>query len=860
MGISLAQVWAKTEPFQSVLTHGLVSGITAQELLKSLLSCGSAEDLASALGCTLEELENITGYIASVHDEGKIEPNFQAGAPEMAGLLEKCGLMPDIPAPVRHEQTSHCILTRIWTQHGLSSGARIFYAGIVRAHHQGRFGEPGRTSAPEWVNLQNEFELTMRRTFLKSEALHLPAPQKQSKGAAGALLLGLVILADWIASGETFADAESWIASSGKDEVRRRARAFIESSGLAACTDRLGESFTDIWTAIPRAGMRELQIQAEDVFKSCDERIAAVLIEAPMGEGKTEAGIYAALKMGEQWGKGGFYVALPTAATANQMVGRVRALLEQHSVDSKVRLLHSTSWLTDGGAGVNSEEAGYAASWLQPARRGLLANYAVGTVDQAMMSVLKVKYGVLRLLGLAEKSLVIDELHSYDVYMSDILNLLLRWCRALEIPVVMLSATLPPDKKRQMMSAYTSEEIPQAYPSITTISETGRVSVHRIGASAKSWVLKVDTLPVLNDAGAIASAALEAVSDGGCLCVLMNTVNDAQRVYSEIKKSGFDGLAMLFHARFTTRRRDEIERECIKLFGKDKSNRPRKAILVATQVAEQSLDLDFDAMFSAVAPIDLLLQRAGRIFRHEDTPRPDKLNEPKLTVLVPDDGGEYGASEYVYPACLLNSSLRLISGRQEIAIPDDMPALVEAGYSPALADPREFELWAEHLMEEEVKAASDVQYKISTPDKGFDPVKSSDELRFDDLESSSYLSAKTRLGEPSVRVVLLPEPEFEKYARRAVKREGALVLSDVGRIDAKELMLSSVSIRLKLLGEVPPGECLDGRGILSGLKIYVAGTDETGRLCRVFSDGRRMVIDNELGAIFEKGEKDAREL
>ena len=123
---------------------------------------------------------------------------------------------------------------------------------------------------------------------------------------------------------------------------------------------------------------------------------------------------------------------------------------------------HSTSWLTDGGAGVNSEEAGYAASWLQPARRGLLANYAVGTVDQAMMSVLKVKYGVLRLLGLAGKSLRyrMSRRTRHDVDMSDILNLLLRWCRALEIPVVMLSATLPPDKKRQMLSAYTSGRNP----------------------------------------------------------------------------------------------------------------------------------------------------------------------------------------------------------------------------------------------------------------------------------------------------------------------------------------------------------------------------------------------------------------
>ena len=107
----------------------------------------------------------------------------------------------------------------------------------------------------------------------------------------------------------------------------------------------------------------------------------------------------------------------------------------------------------------DTEEKAYAARWLLPVRRGLLAPYAVGTVDQAMMAVLMVKYGVLRLLGLAQKTLVIDELHSYDVYMSELIERLLEWCKALEIPVVMLSATLPPEKKAQMLSPYMTEEL-----------------------------------------------------------------------------------------------------------------------------------------------------------------------------------------------------------------------------------------------------------------------------------------------------------------------------------------------------------------------------------------------------------------
>ncbi|MFR6378830.1 MAG: DEAD/DEAH box helicase [Evtepia sp.] len=177
-----------------------------------------------------------------------------------------------------------------------------------------------------------------------------------------------------------------------------------------------------------------------------------VLIEAPMGEGKTEAGIYAALQMARQWKKHGFYVGLPTSATSNQMVGRMREFLALHGLEDTVRLLHSMAWLVDEDLPemqFDTEEKAYAARWLLPVRRGLLAPYAVGTVDQAMMAVLMVKYGVLRLLGLAQKTLVIDELHSYDVYMSELIERLLEWCKALEIPVVMLSRRCRRRKKRR---------------------------------------------------------------------------------------------------------------------------------------------------------------------------------------------------------------------------------------------------------------------------------------------------------------------------------------------------------------------------------------------------------------------------
>lgn len=856
MSITLQQAWAKTEPFQSVWTHSVITGVVAQEVLEHVLSQGSREELARVLCCSEEALRGLVGYIAALHDIGKLNAHFQAGWKDMAEHMAQKGLFPVIPGAVRHEITSYTIMKRIWRQCDVSPNALFFYGGILRAHHQGRFGEGGRTGDGVWKDLQEELEREMRRIFLRSEGVVLPDPPKRDKGAVGALLLGVVILADWIASGALFQDAESWLGPSGTVEVRRRAREFLFDSGLEPVPEDFGDGFTDVWPEIPREGMRELQRSVEEIFaQEGKERIVAMLVEAPMGEGKTEAGIYAALQMGKQWHKNGFYVALPTAATSNQMVTRVRALLERHKCEETVRLLHSMAWLTDTvSAGINSEETEYAAGWLQPTRRGLLGQFAVGTVDQAMMAVLLVKYGVLRLLGLSGKALVIDELHAYDVYMSEILTLLLQWCRVLEIPVVMLSATLPPEKKQQMLSVYTSDAVPQAYPSITWVSERGRVRTIKIQSSAKRWKLRVNTMPILHDSVAVARAAVDRVSDGGCLCVLMNTVDAAQKVYSAIQEVGFEGILLLFHARFPTRQRDEIERECIRLFGKEKNFRPAKAILVATQVVEQSLDVDFDAMFTAIAPIDLLLQRAGRIHRHVFSLRPEKLAVPTLTVLTPALEGEYEADGFVYPDCLLNSSYRLLSGIHAIAIPEDMPALVEKGYDPSAASPEEFQRWAEHLMENEVKAAMSIQYEIGPPDQGYTPIQDVGELRFDDIEGTSYLSAKTRFGEPSIRVVLLTADAFDAYAKRAVKRDSIYLLSAVSQQEARELMLDSVSVRWKLLGRVPPEKVLEGGGLLSGLRIYLAEVDERGRRVLTVQNETKLILDKALGVIWKRGE------
>ena len=567
-----------------------------------------------------------------------------------------------------------------------------------------------------------------------------------------------------------------------------------------------------------------------------------------MGEGKTEAGMYAALQMARSAEKDGFYVALPTAATSNQMVLRMRELLELHDLSGRIRLLHSMAWLSDAEEIDSPDETDEVARWLAPARRALLGQYAVGTVDQAMLAATNVRYGVLRLLGLSNKVLLIDEIHSYDAYMSEILIHLLEWCRALEIPVVMLSATLPPAAKAKLLAPYTNERLSDGYPLLTAVRTDGAVTERIVEKTDHALTVSVQLHPLLGDPAGIAALAADRVREGGCLCVLMNTVREAQEVYRALRTI-YDGELLLFHAQFPAGQRDEIEKRCLRLYGKEKRGRPKRSILVCSQVVEQSLDVDFDAMITAVAPIDLVIQRMGRVFRHGDSPRPKTMSAPSQWILIPQEQEGFGPSAFVYPECLLRRTVDLLSGVSRVRIPEDIAGLVRDGYDPARVPEDELKEWMEAQVREQVQAAASQQYLLLPPDKLFSPLGGV--IQYEDDEEMGYLSAKTRLGEPTVRIALLEQDEIRRLEPFLDRKDGERRVRIRNRTLAEMVMKKSVSVRTSRLGD--PGEApehIRGDGLLSGVRIYPA----RGSVCRL-ENGKVIRFDEELGLLIEDGEK-----
>ena len=334
------------------------------------------------------------------------------------------------------------------------------------------------------------------------------------------------------------------------------------------------------------------------------------------------------------------------------MVHALRRLDPDHP---RVALAHSAAALLPHSRPNTPGEKPNAEGFFVPRKRALLASHAVSTVDQLEMGGMRVKHGFVRLMGLANKPIVVDEAHAYDEYMSAIIRRTLRWLGAMQVPVVILSATLPSRVRARLVAAYTGSlcpELPAAYPLVTLARPGEQVETIRPAPSGRSLVVSLELRVVGEravDTG-VARSLLEGIAQGGCAAWIVNTVGEAQEAYRLVRELADDDTeVLLFTSRFRMADRRRLERGVLRRFGPD-GKRPHKSILIATQVVEQSLDLDFDLMVSHVAPIDLILQRLGRMHRH-DRLRPPGLGNPRLILTCPGERGEetrWGPTRYVY--------------------------------------------------------------------------------------------------------------------------------------------------------------------------------------------------------------------
>lgn len=788
-------LWGKQSPPCSLSRHMIAVGACTWEYLSAASNQGILALLSRWMGLPECEAIRLFSYIAALHDVGKAHPSFQKNADDV-------GLMTYIHN-FRHEIYGAERLASLWREQGWDHTAD-FYSAVVSIHHQGKGDCQRRLSvSAKYEEIQRDMERRMKSLF---RPVGKP-PEAQNADALGVLLSAVLILCDWVASSEKFG-AETPPDARDEDmltQMRARSRVMLKEYGLisdsGAAYPRMRE-FSALWPAIPASGMRPLQ-------RACEQagfgKARLTIIEAPMGEGKTEAALYLAGLQCDAFDKRGVYMALPTAATSNQMFDRVRAMLEAHQAGS-VRLMHSMAWLIDEktppSGEFDSEDAGYVTDWLRPLRRGMLSENAVGTVDQAMAAALKVKYGVLRLAGLAGKVLIIDEIHAYDIFMSTIIARLLEWCSALEIPVILLSATLQERQKQRYLRCYgvNADSLNPSYPLITQVTAEGDLIQTPVADVHMRSRMLFRTAPIGGDVAKAADLALERAKRGGCICVMMNTVRQAQAVYRELRGRGEDQV-MLFHARYTANRRAEIEKACIRLFGKD-GKRPERMILVCTQVVEQSLDVDFDGMITQLAPMDLLLQRAGRVHRHAGRIRPDGLQSPVIDVIVPDAGAtgdleeRYAQLGGIYPPISMKNTEELLGQEKTVSVPENVRACVERAYAD-ISDEC-FEMQIKKQVNDQIEICKAESELLAPPeDDEFFAETPSNALNLDrtDCDDMFVSGAQTRDGGLSQQFIFLPGdfPENDKSQEWLKKAMGYMCNIPV----LKDQMKEDIKISLK---------------------------------------------------------------
>lgn len=808
MNDSVLRWWAKRsrtigdKSFHPLVCHLIDVAAVAQVMWDEVLTARQRGWIAGLLGIDEPDARSWVILSAGYHDLGKASNGFcqqlsgaiPHGTVSASILWERYQQPPfDLSGKVARD-----LAALIGGHHGvIPDRAAIKSVASVRASHAGP-----RTNELREELLQAVLELSGGPA---QPIQRIPTP-------AALWIAGFISVVDWIGSNS---DYFPFLCPGGRcpadfslETYRKcaleQARSALERLGWFFNRSEIEpRDFAELFPHI--AEPNDLQRKMEELARRQTCPWLAI-VEAPMGEGKTEAAFFAADDGIARLRMAGAYVALPTQATSNQMFDRrLRYLrLRYPDLPHQLQLLHGQSGLSDefdelvgnyesfltniqieatDGMPEQTSPSVMASTWFTNRKRALLAGDGVGTVDQGLMAILGTKHVFVRLFGLAGKTVIIDEVHAYDTYMTSLLERLLQWLSALDCSVILLSATLPAARREQLVRAYlgkrtgdVSELKTSTYPSITWASRDAQdaVSIDTSERSKKQlaveWIVGSDGWRE-----ALVDRLDAELPAGACAAIICNTVGNAQELYLALRKR-FDAAELdLLHARFQSEQRHEREERILSAYGKPVDcfdSRPfaGRRIVVATQIIEQSLDLDFDLMVTQLAPVDLVLQRAGRLHRHERDHRPESLSTPRLWVVgPPEEGGlpDFDNSfGWVYDRHILERSWWVLRHRTSITVPDDVVELIEAVYGDDLARLGELPgVFRERLDRSKEKQREQIALEkkeagkrwIKPPDDGGDPASlCGNELLEEDAPNlHKEFQALTRLAEPSIQAVLL---------------------------------------------------------------------------------------------------------
>lgn len=783
--------WGKTtrDPFvyHPALYHMIDVANIAFWLLSSHASPRWRNVLAHTLNTAPEQLQEWVPFLIALHDVGKLSVSHQLKNTDQADRLRQAGFAFGSYNKAQHNSLHHTImgyLHLVDSELGQQLPRQLKYALLTMiAGHHGYYQNPQEYAGKleslhepaEWGTLRDEAIEVLRQLFLQRSIKDWP--ESTNVSAAIATLNGFTILCDWLGSDQTFFTAQPHMPLT-EYMAHSRQQAFdrLNSADFFHAVRSLApRNFASLFPFAPRP----LQTAIDHIPTQLLAQPTLTIIEAPTGEGKTEAALALAHRIGHQRGTDELYIALPTTATSNAMYQRVQHyLVDTLRLPKLVKLVHGQDYLQKELRldFENLHDDAYpdsppALAWFAPKKQALLAPFGVGTVDQAELSALNVRHNALRLIGLAGKTVILDEVHAYDTYMLAIIGRMLTWLAQIGTSVILLSATLPTSKRQELAQAFAgNRDLPDfrdSYPALVTIG-TQQHYIDFPPAIQSDRQIGLRVLHFEDDSVRKAQWLLAQVERGGCACWITNTVAQAQSMFEAVQQLAPDDTeCTLLHARFPLQDRQDREQMILRSYGKQsaESSRPKKGIVIGTQVLEQSLDLDFDLMVSDLAPIDLILQRAGRLHRHINrSNRSPNHPEPILYVHARLDqtgnlamGPDRFYGEYTLRLSWEQITAR-ISAEKPLSLPTDYRPLVEAVYTatPPDAGTDLYNAWVE-LESAQRKLEGEANSRLTPEPHPRRPFTRTPRITFrEDEESNAWIVAQTRYSErPSLTVIPL---------------------------------------------------------------------------------------------------------
>lgn len=707
--LSQEDFWAKTtadgRPGISVRDHCLNVGCVAEAFIaavpprvQALLPSGSAT-------------------LAALHDVGKITIGFQAKCPQRIVPSDE---PPCSNGTIALSVTDHALVGQRFLQQLPGFAANRLWAVAVGAHHGRPKGRNVDLANPlealrVWAQGHREDLLAQLESVFGPLPTTPPDPRLYSHHSDLWLLAGLITVADWIGSNETWFSPENGLEP---DAARRQAGEALRQIGWPGGKLR-PTGFSAAFAARPGATFSPNPLQ--QAVAEASRAPGVIIVEGPMGCGKTEAALFAAQQLIAAGHQHGLYFALPTQVTSNRIHRRIERFLRATLEDeASLRLAHGNAWLEDDfNLRINpaypreategekpTDTARDARSWFASAKQALLAPYGVGTIDQALQGVVAVKHFFVRRFALAGKVVILDEVHSYDIYTGTLICELIRELVDLRCSVIILSATLTGARRRELLAAAGIQEAESssAYPLITR----GTPGNPALPPVAPDWPDRrpIALRPAVIPDDEVVQELTRRAEAGQHVLWIRNTVVEAQGAYravAEARREGSTRIAIL-HSRFPSARRQTLEATWLRRLGIEAMRRWQRrfdpaqsgstpnhqqgSILIATQVVEQSVDIDLDFIVSDLAPTDMLLQRVGRLWRHERPHR--RATAPEFWIRLPEltataDARELtkalGRSARVYAPYVLLRTLEVWRTKSELRLPANIRPLLEATYA-----------------------------------------------------------------------------------------------------------------------------------------------------------------------------------